>query len=1763
MPTFRFSLFGRDLSVSSTTPLQDSGWGGLSNTVAITVSNVIAAAAQVRIVLSGRFPFASSVSIDVTFSARIESNRLILQQATAANQANRITMVRPSVADPNTTTPADLATFAASRTQDYFGDSAIGFLIRAGSIAGLTTYILGFDSLGGLLAPAGDYSLNDSWLAFDVPAGPSADAAALYGIVGKAELILKDHADASRRQRLALEHIRKARPPSKPCSWSLRLAPDAGYLLIGSDRLVKAGTAATPVLYQFAMVNGRLSVEHQSDGGPAVFQNSWHPLATKGQSTLLALRVTDEHGLPIALCADAPFQVRPRKGAGGSSVDSLVLTTPDQAAQDVSVYAVDLAQLHDDRLLGVDTTIPVWMTDSGVPLLPAAPLEMHGLARGTRLTRPAAATASGWPATLTTIAISRPRGDEPAYEFAELHLTAQPGWRVALQLPEQSVFPGNGQILLPEVVERSATIDGGALALPLMDTIWSLANLATTGGTPASAVAATTVQTVLNRLRALDGQFCDPEPGYALATLPRVVGLPHLGDGTLTAFAQTGGARGRVPSSPDFHRLFSSLNLVAPTPKFTAQPLPELKSRTATANRALGFAATPATSTLQYLHGGNADPGTPDVIARAIDAGAPFGSQYQGFAKAWLQPSSQQKAIFEALRDKLNLDVLKLAGFVADAIPAEALQRAGRLAEDAAAGALRSLFDDSSETDQLETLAAWLAATPPDLIVAEFVDFFAGSSSADAAFEWVARWWMAPPDQDLFRRLVSLFNTNKAWLDAAFPGQAQAIATALFGQIPIPSPDTLGGFLSEVMDGPSPDFTLLAQLWQAGDNGALQSILQALGIPAADVQMQRVLDLFASLRDQLGPVLTKDVYAKLLALKDEAAAVLAVLREELQRKLEKLADIVADPPEYFVISRRLGILPPGRGDSLWSHSFDGCRQGAIPWFWFLDTDTTIVVKTSTRRSMADVLRELNSSYQQTGRSNPLAVPDGDLASYIDAIEPEVRDKREWIGIFIIKPTFDLSKDLVVSALTGLNTIEALYVALGGARPDQGAEGGPALDVIARIRKSAPPPDPKSKTDLRDADLSLVKFDVTIRNTTIAEGEIACRLNLVELFGQTKKVDGQTMLIQAVLPPAKVSDPARAFEFGCYFDTPLVVPVDIMFIKSVAFRSLKAVRHGGDVAIDIDADVALQSDHLPVALGDFPQVSLKDFRIRIPSGGPTNILMGVARSVSFDFPALSIRLPAARTLNLSGLDIIPTGLGFLRLKANEISAELSDLKSRFLGIPIPGFNFKLQDLVDGDYSLPTVNMRLDLGNLPGLGGGGGFELDIVMGMPVAGGVPDFSRLFVGIGGFEAKHLKIDLFRFITLEIDDLLFANDYTAGLGRTQNDIGMLLAEKIQLKILDWSPLDNNDNLSLAYLNYADPKGGSDKSWLVSLQTRPPPDAFLQIYGLVLAKGLEFDPGFYNMLLGSLDNAQSVIPGFVDKANKKIKANVNGDLPWLMALTFGLRGILDRCAFVLQDGKYYGIRLSAPWIKTVFDLDSLSLAYIPGPTRTQDRFRIAVTIPKLDMIANMRSGEIALEWAVNQDFLVDVGFPWLDSQGYNWFRAFSVPAGAYEVKFGFYFEKRTHVEAEQETVTFAAGFAIYVGYFFGMGNGVAWLRAGIGVFAVLQAKLTVDLRARVTNISDLPNVVSRVEIVGAIGIFAYGEGGIDIWVLSARFRLSAQASVTVSILVVRGQPTALSYTVSLAVGYSASVRIGCGFCSWTFSVSGTLSIPISGRLMLG
>jgi hypothetical protein len=265
---------------------------------------------------------------------------------------------------------------------------------------------------------------------------------------------------------------------------------------------------------------------------------------------------------------------------------------------------------------------------------------------------------------------------------------------------------------------------------------------------------------------------------------------------------------------------------------------------------------------------------------------------------------------------------------------------------------------------------------------------------------------------------------------------------------------------------------------------------------------------------------------------------------------------------------------------------------------------------------------------------------------------------------------------------------------------------------------------------------------------------------------------------------------------------------------------------------------------------------------------------------------------------------------------------------------------------------------------------------------------------------------------------------------------------------------------------------------------------------------------------------------------------------------------------VLQDQHYYGIRLRADWIQTVFGQRTVELAYLPGGRPDLDRFRTNLRIPMLDMFGPMVSGEFALEWGFNWDWMIDIGFPWNGPGGYDWFRAFSLPIGIYEGKLGVFLEGQHMAAGNTTELVIGGGFAMYAGLYAGFGNSVVGARAGIGVFGILMGFVHLENASITTPSSFLKASITKLEVDGTIGILAYGEGWINVWVISARFRVWAQASLTTSIVYIRGANCAVIWTAQLAAGYSASVHVGCGWFGFDFSVSGSLTIPVSGRLLL-
>ncbi len=1764
---YQLDLFGETWSLDQDKTVRSS-WNGFDNRIEVRRSPPGKPPTEVRVLMAGAFPFAPAVTIDVTFAVRVDGSRILLDNVKTVNPANLITLVLTEIAKHAGGAGEITQPLKLDKATAFGVDPAFGFWIYPPSEASITGFILRYDKFQGLLSLKDEYRTRAGKLTFALNT-----YSALYGIKGAVQYKLADALPPDQQQLLSLSHVHKRLRSDGQGEWQLHATPDASYLLIGSDSFVKSGglLASNPVLHNFVLANGALVVNVEGTSGNFTNSYYWRGDRKTHEAAVLALRMTDEHGLPLAICThDAGFRLRSRTPAMGKGADGILLTTVQaKTKQDVRIRSIDLASIGQDRMIGLgDDRAPRWLVDGRVPLANRVPFEVHGLARGMRMCRTSANTEpSGWAGKLGTFVVPHADGGKHvALEMPELVFDRAKDWNLTLQVPERSIYEGKTSATTPAVTERVAHIAAAEttqFTLPLLDAEWALANLIDPGDV--SPVAAAVVSKAIGRLRELDRQLT---PGNG-----RVVLAPKLGDSkTVVDFAHVGGARANVMAEPDFHCVFSDVALAPNDPAQTALRLPQLKiqpRQSPPMDARTRAAAT--TFSLTYLHGGSDNATALENARRKAERAFKINKPiFDFFRQALLAPigSDELRKLLGDLKQKLGLDLFKredLGDGTAVPAIAEAYVRVEDTVDAVATGTITQIFPDHA--GELETILDYLRSTPSDEIIAEILAYFDNPKDFDT-LGLVYQWFLAPPSTDSFRRVVSAV-ADQRWLEANFPDAVDrdSLKKLLFGS-PNNLPDLalltepLEGFLSNVMEGVNELYSLLVRLWSA-DATEIRLIFDELVIESTQEAVQRIEALFADLRARYGPVLTSDVYARLLKAEDDARAVTRILVEELARSLTRLADIPTEPPEYFVMSRRLAA--PAADQQLWNHTFDLCRQGGTPWSFFLDTDSVVVVKTAARRPISAILAEIQAQYRADGRDNALGVPDGDLDAYLGLIAPDVRDARDWIGVFIVRPTADIARDDVVSTMTGLSSIEAVYVALGGKSPKWSSQCGPYLDVIGRIRKVSDAA-AKSNTDARDVDLSLVSFDVTIRNTAVAEGAIAVRLDLVNLFGATSvwkpELNNRPIFIRAVLPPVKDADHNRSFEFGAFFDEPLTIDIDILCVKSFAFRSLRAVRHGGDVGIDIDGDINLDKTRLPFmtfAKG-VDKLRLQDFRIRLPALNGNNIRFGAPRSVSFDFPAVSIPLPATRGFNIFGLDIIPRGLGFLRLGQSGNERLLRDLQARFQGIGLQGLSFNFDDLKAGNFTLPTFDLSLDFGKLPGLGGGSSLKLDMILGMPIDG-TPKLKNAFVAITGLDARDIKIDLFRLLTLEFDRLQLSNDYQAGLG-AKSQVGLLRADKIRLKLLDWQPF-GDARIDFLYLNRKDPDHGAEKAWMVSYKDEPKAGGFLRLYGLVLAKGMELEPKVYNYLLESQDtDPKLVLSKIIDDPGKLVKANIDGGKPWLFAITFGLGDIFDNCALVLQDGRYYGIRISADWVQYIFDSKSIALAYIPGQRPALDRFRVALRCPKLDLIANMRSGEVAFEWGVNQDFLVDVGFPWHSEGGYDWFRSFSVPAGIYEAKFGFYVEKRTYV-APDGVVGFGAGFALYAGYFWGGGNGVAWLRAGIGVFAILEGHIFFNTTAVAKSIGDLKDVVERVDIVGVIGILAYGEGGIDYWVISARFRVYAQASVTCQISLARRQPTAISYTTEMAVGYSASVRIGCGFFSWTFSVSGSLTIGVSGRLLLG
>lgn len=931
-------------------------------------------------------------------------------------------------------------------------------------------------------------------------------------------------------------------------------------------------------------------------------------------------------------------------------------------------------------------------------------------------------------------------------------------------------------------------------------------------------------------------------------------------------------------------------------------------------------------------------------------------------------------------------------------------------------------------------------------------------------------------------------------------------------------------------------------------------------------------------------------------------------RSGIVQDLKSLADLLNTPPDYVLMTKRFEVKKDDADDErLWNHTFDLAKidESGAGWRMFPDMNTTIIVKMGGNRGLLAILREIHDAYASPARKNPLGVMPGldDGAGFnpLKVIEKQLHPDvllPSWRGVLMIRPMADLSEDQQLVNLVGFSMITAQYIAIGGGTSDLSD-----LDVYAYVFKAAEPMEEtknqRKEKPRRDLHLTCTKFEAMVKNTRLESGEIVLKMDVKDLFGTDKAQapDGDVpeekwmATIRGTLPPEKknASKDPRGFTFGAWFEKPLEFRVNFGFIKDVKLRAIRIARVEGRTALELDANMDFQEANVgfgfnPKGFGEMI-AELKDFRIILPSiQASGKIDIGVPRLLDFDFPSVNIRLPKPRAMSLGGLEIKPFALGYFRFKLPDPDIGLPDDYSVDF-TPLErlrdGYTWLTGEFPNiNNIDFPYFNCTVDMGSLPGFGAveAEGLKLEVVVGIRRTGDGPLAYVPSVGISKVGADRLTIDLFRLFKLELEDLQFGNFGLVGKGGDFNDtpkdeISAFIFKSIRMRLLGWEPLKDRDVLQLMMI-HGDPKSTDDtptgrrresKGMMTFLNKDGGADlGFMKLYWMLIGHNLALPNKVLNSLL--MPEPGSVVERDLIKdivKQDRIKADLLDEEDWLFGAGFSVAGeFLKNCSFILHDGHYYGISLTSDWLPALIGQDRLVLGYMPGETPSQDRFMTNFRLEALDLFGALKSGEFGFEWGVNLDFLVDIGYPWSVNQSYDWFRTFSIPAGTYEAKTGYFFEKRTTLvpNGDGEITAFSAGMGFYAGYYFGFTSSVVWVNAGIGLFAMLQGTLEFKREGNGT----FPNAsIERLEVVGVLGILAYVDGGIDVWVLSARFRVSLQASIPVLVVYVPSTGEgALSYAANLSANYSASVRVGKGPFKWTFRVSGSYSVPVNGRVLL-
>lgn len=778
----------------------------------------------------------------------------------------------------------------------------------------------------------------------------------------------------------------------------------------------------------------------------------------------------------------------------------------------------------------------------------------------------------------------------------------------------------------------------------------------------------------------------------------------------------------------------------------------------------------------------------------------------------------------------------------------------------------------------------------------------------------------------------------------------------------------------------------------------------------------------------------------------------------------------------------------------------------------------------------------------------------------------------WTGIILFQQALDLSSfPLLDSLLPAGFKLKLRFVALSPDRNSHFSTYGLVSWINPRLGSPATEPSIDSSEELL---VQMAQVEITWAARKLTRFMTLTRIKYRSFAGarKSKTAGGTTPTCVNVLGSidketeeirflAQANEPITLLDK----DGPGVGPINQIYIKQI-----EVTRIGNKTSFDVDGDVDLQPFEI-LGSGDWKF----DDGDKIRFGG---LKFSFLNNLELEGNWLSMNYPSLQFDFTKGWKIADFGSFNLDLK--RIGYDTADSKFDW------GNLLPVIDSTEWHPPSMRLGLQLNLGKLPFLSQNPFKDLifDFELALPFEGEGASLNftkidwpncRLYIRALGFNKLNLK--LMRFLEITAEKVELKNEDGHPL--------WLYLQELRLKILNKTLIDD--------FTFGHYWSEEQRGFIGLLGPNDLPSfSLVTIDWLLVGRNLLLNGNDNDDLIKAIVSIEPNETSFKDdiykayKENALIPSNSGHVGEWVFAAGFRMFDEFLIGKFLFHDGAYYGLAIEGPFLKKWFGYElAISVLYIVKERPEEDMFRLSLRVPSVSLGGMaFNGGVIVIEVQMNGGFLLDMGYPWLATNGERqWERGFGVMLSGLMGRGGCFIAKRSSIRTRTiggarpgKLTLLEGGQAAMVGIGRDFRAGPLRVTAYAGIYYTCEGGLlffTPDGNKRRLDLVGL-------RLSGSIGIQARGIAELDWWVISIRVEVVAGAEARLTLFwgalehhqpgsadlpaVINGDQNRIGVRVDfvLYARVSAKACIGSGWLKVCKGISVGVSMPYQTTLYL-